>query len=287
MSEDGPRIGLALGGGGARGLAHIPALQAFDDLGLKPCLIAGTSIGGIFGAAYAAGRPAADIRRAVEAITVDDPNGRSRLRLPRKFGWLDLLSLDLGRGSLVGVDKFLEQYMNAIGVKTFEELEIPLRLVAGEYWSHEEIVFERGDLAKAVRASMSLPGVFHPVVDEDRVYVDGGCVNPVPFDLLSGRCDVTVAVDVVGQRGGHPGEIPNLVDSIFNTFQIMGRSITREKRRRFPPTIYIEPRILDVGLLEFHRAAEIFASADRAREELRSDLETVVAAVRRGSRAGA
>ena len=286
MSEGSPRIGLALGGGGARGLAHIPVLQAFDDLGVKPCLIAGTSIGAIFGAAYAAGRPASDIRRAVEEITVEDPGGRSFFRLPRQFGWLDLLSLDVSRGSLIGVEKFLARYMEAIGVATFEELEIPLKLVAADYWTHEEVVFEGGDLRRAVRASMSLPAVFQPVVDGEQVFVDGGCVNPVPFDLLSGRCDVTVAVDVLGRREAVPGEVPSLMDSLFNTFQIMERTITREKRRRCPPTIYLEPRLGDVGMLEFHKAAQIFEDADRAREELRSDLESALEALGRRRLAG-
>lgn len=277
-----PRIGLALGGGGARGLAHIPILEAFDNLGVRPCLMAGTSIGAIFGAAYAAGRPAREIRRAVEKVTVADPAGKSFFHLPRQFGWLDLLSLDLGKGSVVGVDKFIERYMEAIGVATFEELSTPLKLVAANYWTHEEVVFEHGDLRKAVRASMALPGIFQPVVDGEQVFVDGGCVNPVPFDLLSGRCDITIAVDVTGQRSKEAGEVPNLVDAVFNTIEIMERAITREKRRRLPPTIYLTPTIRDVGVLEFHKAAQILADADQAREELESDLQTVLEAFHRG-----
>ncbi len=282
MTAAEPRIGLALGGGGARGLAHIPILEAFDDLGIRPAIIAGTSIGAIFGAAYAAGLPARGIRHAVERITIDDPSKRSFFRLPRQFGWLDLLSLDLGKSSLVGVDKFLSGYMEAIGVETFEELAIPLRLVAADAQSQREVVFEHGDLAHAIRASMSLPGIFQPVVEGERVYVDGGCVNPVPFDLLSGRCDISVAVSVTGRRDVEPGDLPGLVDSIFNTFEIMERAITREKRRRSPPTIFLEPSIRNVGVLEFHKAAQIFEEADQAREELKSDLQTVIEAFRRG-----
>lgn len=273
------KIGVALGGGGARGLAHLPLLEVLDEMGLRPHALAGTSIGALVGVAYASGRPAAKIRSDVLALA--GSGGGGVLAGLRRFGWVSLLGLDLGRSGLVKVDPFLDAFVGYVGVERLEDLALPIRVVAADFWERDEVVFSRGDLRTAVRASMSLPGVFKPVVLDGRVLVDGGCVNPVPFDELDSTCDVTVAVDVLGRRSAGPDQVPNVFESVFNTYQIMEKSITREKLKRKRPTIYVEPEIADVAVLAFDEAESILRQADALKPAFRAELERAIRAADR------
>jgi NTE family protein len=124
----------------------------------------------------------------------------------------------------------------------------------------------------AVRASMALPWVFTPVVIGSRVLMDGGAVNPVPYDLLQDQCDLTVAVDVMGRREKGAGAPPNLMEAMFNTFQIMERSILRQKMRHRPPDVYLEVEVRDVRVLEFYKAEEVFRQAQPIKDQLKAAL---------------
>lgn len=275
----GPRIGIALGGGGARGLAHIVVLEAFDRLGIRPDRIAGTSLGGALGCLYASGLDGAQIRAGVLDLLVSE---RLRDMLPRRGGrhFLDLLRLERARGGVLSGEHFLGELIEAVDAATFEGLEIPLQVVAADFWTREQVVLESGILAPALQASMALPALFRPVVLDQRVLIDGGAVNPVPFDLLQDDCDVVVAVNVVGRRSRRPDDIPSMTQSVFNTFQIMQMAIVREKLARRPPTIYLEPDLLDVRMLEFHRVEEILAQAEASLRTLESQLRRAIEASR-------
>ena len=144
-----------------------------------------------------------------------------------------------------------------------------------------EVVLDRGPLQPAIQASMSLPGLFSPVVIGERVLVDGGAVNPVPFDLLPTDCTLTAAVDVIGRRGHERGESPSLSEAIFNTFQIMEKSIVRAKLRTHRPDIYVEIDTTDVRLLEFYKAHQVFAQATRAKDEFKRELERRLSSLRK------
>jgi NTE family protein len=257
------KIGVALGGGGTRGLAHLPFLEVLDEMEVRPHALAGTSIGAVLGVAYAAGKPAAEIREDV-------------LRLAGRASWLPLLGLEFRKGGLLKLERVVEAYLEYVGVERIEDLEIPIRVVAADFWRREEVVFAEGLVRTAVRASMSLPGVFKPVLDDHRVLVDGGCVNPVPYDELDKACDVTIAIDVLGRRSAGPRQVPSLFESIFNTYQIMEKSITREKLERVRPTIYLEPEIEDVAVLDFTSAEEILAQADGMKDAFRRQLEAAL-----------
>jgi NTE family protein len=120
---------------------------------------------------------------------------------------------------------------------------------------------------------MFLPGVFTPVTMGGSVLIDGGAVNPVPFDLLPEACDLTIAIDVIGRRIAGPDRIPSMQEAIFNTFQIMEQSIIREKMRNTSPNIYIEIEISDIRVLEFYKANEVFKQAQKAKDQLMKELE--------------
>jgi NTE family protein len=165
-----------------------------------------------------------------------------------------------------------------VRARTFEELQIPLKVVATEFWTREQRVVETGELIPAVRASMALPVLFSPVVHGTAVLMDGGTVNPVPYDLLFDDCDFIIAVDVAGQRTPDPkDQIPSLTEAIFNTFQIMSKAIVDQKLRVRPPDVYLRPEIVDVQVLDFDHAEEIYAGAAGACEELRKRLAALPA----------
>ena len=267
------KIGLALGGGGARGLAHIPMLEVLDELELRPHRIAGTSIGSVMGVLYASGMTGRDIRALVDRLTVSGDEFWLGSLFREDVGrWWDFLDLRLGGGGLVDTDAFVGFLEETIGVTGFDQLQIPLRVVATDLWESEQVVFESGALRPAIQASIAIPGLFSPVEHRGRVLVDGGLVNPVPYDLLFDDCDLVIAVDVGGVRSPSSGEEPGYFETLFSTMQVMQASILQAKMEQRPPDVYIRPEIENIRVLEFNRVNEIYAQSDSARQNLKMAL---------------
>ncbi len=266
-------VGIALGSGGAKGLAHIAALEVLDDLGIKPVAISGTSIGAIIGAMYASGLSAREVREAVDELIAMPQSFEQFRKSKRSFGWLELLALEFGRSHLLQADVFLSEIETIMGVSDFSELAIPLQVVAADFWARKEVVFSSGPLIPAVEASFCLPGVFRPVKIDNRLLVDGGSVNPVPFDLLRDRCDIVVAVDVLGFRQPQEDLLPNYTEALFNTFQIAAKTIVNQKLKSHPPDILIEPEIHNVRMLEFQKAEQIYRESAAECERLAGELQ--------------
>ncbi len=272
-----PSIGLALGGGGARGLAHILMLEVFDELGLRPSIIAGTSIGALYGAAYAAGLPARQIRDLTEQAL-----GR-RLDLVRLlFGAraepiLKLLRILPIRRALLDPEQVLGALLPKSIPQDFHALGIPLKILATDFYEQEPIVITSGPLRSAVAASIALPALFSPVIREGRVLMDGGLVNPLPFDILRGEADLIVAIDVSGASTG-PGRHlqPTPFNAIVSSSQILQRSIVREKLKAEQPDVYIDVDVDEYSVLDFHRFRKILAAAEPAQEKLRRQLKRIL-----------
>lgn len=267
-----PRIGLALGSGGAGGLAHILMLEVFDELGIRPHHIAGTSIGAIIGALYAAGLPGSRIRGiAADLVVRDGDTWREVFRKrDRVFSWARLVRPRFSRGGLVSAEDFLASLYAPVAQRCFEELPIPLSVVATDLWAREAVVYDKGPFRPAVEASAALPGLMTPVELDNRVLIDGGAVNPLPWDVLPADCDVTVAVDVTGSRTRTDDLSP--FEAVFNTFIIMQGSIAGAKRAHAAPDIYVDSGISDIRALEFHRIEEVLVQAESARGELKRQL---------------
>jgi NTE family protein len=269
------KIGLALGGGGVRGLAHIPILETLDDLGIKPSIISGTSMGAIIGALYASGMSGKGIRERISRhlILKDDTWRDIMAKKGHLLKWVSAFSPELARGGFINTQGFFEYLFSEIKRRTFEELEVPLLVVAADYWTAEEIVLEADDLLPALQASMAVPGVFAPVSFGGRVLIDGGVVNLVPYDHLLERADFTIAVDV--SRVRHPGknETPTALESVLGAFNIMQASALAEKMRRRKPDVYVQPKIQDVRMLDFGKTEEVFLQAAPAVDLLRKRLE--------------
>jgi NTE family protein len=269
-----PRIGLALGGGSARGLAHIVILETLDELGLKPAAIVGTSMGAICGALYAAGVPAADIRAGfVKELTSRAAYLR---RLVGKLGGGISSLWSIRRPSVIDNVTLFEMVLPDILHCDFAALKIPFFAVAADFYAIEQVVLDRGPLIPALAASCALPAWARPVVLDGRVLIDGGYVNPVPFDVVKGRADLTIAVDVTGDtrpRGAFKaGMVPRPLEAMTGATQLLFHSVTREKLKWVAPDILIRPAVGTFSSFDFFRIGDILAAAEPAREELKRKL---------------
>jgi NTE family protein len=268
-----PRIALALGGGSARGLAHIVVLEALDELGLRPVAIAGTSMGSICGALYAAGLTGAEIRAGfVSELT-------NRAAFARRFAG----KLAAGFSSLWSVRSpnvidnvtLFEMILPDILHCDFAALKIPFAAVAADFYAMEQVILSCGPLIPALAASCALPAWARPVVLDGRVLIDGGYINPVPFDVVMDRADLTIAVDVTGETrrdGAKLPRVPPPLEAMTGAAQLLFQSVTREKLRSIRPDILIRPAVGAFGAFDFFRIDDILAAAASSKEELKSRL---------------
>ncbi|MBU1191743.1 MAG: patatin-like phospholipase family protein [Gammaproteobacteria bacterium] len=265
-----PRIGLALGGGGAKGLAHIVMLEAFDELGIRPYRIAGTSIGAIIGALYASGYAGYQIRALVEQFLIStnsDPQ-RSKVQLPFSLRWLDFIDPAMTPGGLLDSTDFIKFIDEHLQVQRFQDLDIPLQVMAADLWSGKAVTLKSGPLLPALQASMALPGIFAPVEINGRELVDGGVADPLPYAQLLDSCDAVVAIDVSGDYNDHDHSTLSFMGVLMHSFHTMTQNILLEKLNQRQPHIYIRPDIHDVRVLEFYKAEQVFAQAQPAKAQL-------------------
>jgi NTE family protein len=272
------KIGLALGSGGARGLAHILMFEVFEELGIKPSIISGSSIGAIMGASYASGTTTKEIKEVVDDLIFHKNSRFWQLHKKTEYTkMLNFIDPGLKPGGLIKGEKFLKVLRDEIKVNSFEELKIPLKIVATEYWEHEQVILEKGDIHKAVIASFSLPGLFPPVKFNDKLLIDGGMVNPLPFDIIQDDCDIIVAIDVSAKKNKSTnGVAPPSYEVLFSAFQIMQNSIVREKVKRTKPDILINTEIKDVRIHEFMKAETIYSQASKSKDELKFHLDKLL-----------
>ncbi len=286
-----PRIGLALGGGGARGIAHISVLREIGNLHIPIDCVAGTSMGALVGGLYAAGMSVDDMQQLVVSTDwqrlFDDSLERPERSFRRKQDDRDsLATLGVGvrRGGirispgLLQGERILAMFEHATlkvsAIDDFDRLPIPYRAVATDLNTGEAVVLDHGSLAMAMRASMSLPGVFQPVEVDGRVLLDGGLVNQVPVDIVRGMgADIVIAVDV-----GTPLETLDRDAGVLAVVsQISGMMTTGNTRRQLatlrPSDILITPQLgKDVTTKDFSKAREALAIGARAAEAARARL---------------
>lgn len=274
-----PTIALALGGGGARGLAHIVMLEALDELGIRPVSIAGTSIGAIFGAAYASGMSAAEIRAHAEQVLGQRLDLLRDLFAARSVPFAKLWSLIPMRSALLDPVALLDVVMPRRLKRDFAELEVPLKIVASDFYGQEPVVFSAGPLRQAVAASMALPVVFQPVMHEGRALIDGGLTNPLPFDLLSGEADVVAAIDVSGAPvASENRDHPSAIEALWAISFIFERTIVREKLKSRQPDIYIDAGTSHFQIGDFWKLGQILETARPAKERFKAQLARVLSA---------
>ena len=191
-------VALALGGGGARGLAHIVVAEALDEMGVKPVAIAGTSIGAVIGAGYASGMTGREMRRYAIHVAHNRTDVMRRMMRARAGKLRNLFGGGLGDATRLDAELLCEQFLPESLPEDFSGLSIPLTVIASDLYLPARGGVLEGPLRRALAASISLPTIMRPVELDGQVLVDGGATNPLPFEHLRGRADVIVAVDISG-----------------------------------------------------------------------------------------
>ena len=228
-----PRIGLALGGGAARGFAHVGVIQVLEEAGIRPDLVTGTSAGSLVAAIYASGKTGGQLQQVAETM---EEAAIADWTLPL-----------FNRGVLRG--EALARYVNAqVGGRLMETFPIPLGIVATDLHNGQGILFQRGDTGMAVRASSAVPAVFQPVRIAGREYVDGGLVSPVPIgQARSMGAELVIAVDISSTPESNPAS--DTLQILLQTFSIMGRSIHQLEAR--DADVLVRPSLAGVGSADF------------------------------------
>jgi NTE family protein len=248
------------------------ALEALDEMGIHPVAIAGTSMGAIVGAAYAAGIKGRAIRTHILRVLRNRSGVMSKLLRARVGRFADLVLRGRGNPVLLDPEICLDLFWPAGMPGRFEDLAIKTIVVATNYLGRSEVAYDAGPLRPAVAGSMAIPGLFRPVIFGDEVLIDGGAVNPLPYDLLFSVADIVVAVDVT--FGGRPSKrrTPSPVASMFGAAQIMQGAITAQKIKLRAPDILARPKVEHFAVLDFFRASQILRAAEDSKEELKLAL---------------
>jgi NTE family protein len=267
---------LALGAGGARGLAHIAVFEALDEMGLKPAAIAGSSIGALAGAVYAAGMDGKAIRRHVIELAHDRAEVWRRLMIARAGRIGDLFGGDFSAAMRLDAAKVAAQFLPDTVPDAFGALGIPLIVVASDLHRRREVAFTTGPLRPALAASIALPTLMRPVVIDGRVLIDGGATNPLPFDLLRGRAEIIVAVDVSGPAAEDRCSVPNAIEALYATVLVMTSSIINEKLKHEAPDLLVQPNVGEFRTLDFFRASAILRAAEPVKTQVMASLPALL-----------
>lgn len=268
-----PKFGLALSGGGAQGLAHIGVLRALEDAGIRPDYLAGTSMGGVIAAAYASGLTPDEIER----IAADVSQTRNLLRLA---------DLSIPQQGIVRGDRMLEFFDKHVRGSTFADLRIPLTLVAADLNTGQEVHIRDGSVAEALRATVSIPGIFTPVERDGMRLVDGGLLNNLPVDAVRQMgADIVLAVNVdagtdsiwqaVSRLRPLSGTIGGLIVNLGDSLDVVIRQQRAHKLMEYPPDFLVQPTIPDkvTILTGFNRVKELAVSGEAATRSILPDLK--------------
>lgn len=270
-------MGLALSGGGARGLAHIGVLKAFEHEGVPVDYLAGSSMGGVIAAGYAIGMSPADLEEEASKL--------SRLRNALRLADPGLPNAGLLRG-----ERLQAYFESKLGDRMFKDLKRPLALVAVDLNSREEVILQEGSVALALRATTSLPGLFMPLETNGKRLVDGGVLNNLPVDVVRKMgADVVIGVDVDPDpediASSWQGQYRWMPDGLARTFvvldeatHLMMRVIQDERLQRDPPDVILQPR-LPSGINVFkgyNRTEELVSAGERAAQSMLTEIRALL-----------
>ena len=265
-------VGLALGAGGARGLAHIVVLEALDELGVQPVAIAGCSMGAVIGAAYAAGVTGKQLRAHSLNLLRNRTSFMAQL-LQARVGRLSDLFSGLGANPvLIDGEKLLDLVWPTRVPDRFEQLAIPFTAVATDFHGRRDALFDSGPLAPAVAGSMAIAGLVKPVSADGMYLVDGGVTNPLPYRALMGRASVIIACDVTMGPMVASHVSPKPYQAMIGAGQILQSAIIAEMLKTDAPDIMLVPDVQGFSTLDFFRALQILEAAEPLREEVKRAL---------------
>ena len=268
------RFSLALGGGAAKAFAHIPILEAMDELGVRPVEIAGTSMGAILGGFYASGMSGKDIRAYTVELFTRKTQLFQKLFLTDGRTWSSLFNVV--RPAIIDPIVLFETVFPSGLAKSFSDLNLPLKIIATDFHSQSQVVLTKGDLLPAIAASSALPMLLTPVVIDGRVLIDGGFVNPTPFDVLQRDGNHTIAVDVTGAEFDTSKALPGGMETWIGSFSITLHSLVAAKLACSQPDLLIEPPIGRFKTMDFFKVEDLLAAADPARETFKRGLSALL-----------
>lgn len=265
------KLGLALGGGASLGLAHIGVLRVLEERGIAPDIIAGTSIGAVIGAACVFDR--------LDAVE----------QAARKVNWLEIMrlaDLQFGKSGLLGGEAILKEVRSYIGDATFADADRPFAVVAADLIANKEITLTDGSVAEAIRASISLPGIFTPVARDGQLLIDGGMKNPVPVSTCYNLgADIVIAVDVTGDYHGQaaaagiaPGQAfkGGIMEVVTTSMAMVMHQLARARFESHPPDVLIVPRVGHVKQYAFEKGEELIAAGREATLATWADIKAAV-----------
>jgi NTE family protein len=273
-------VALALGGGGARGIAHIIVLEVLDELGVKPIALSGSSMGAIIATLYASGLTGRDIRAFILEIAHNRTSVLRRLLEARVGRFLDIFAKGfMANPMLIDGEKFLDVFLPAQVPHNFSALNIPVNILSTDFYGQKSKNFTSGALRPALAASMAIPGLLRPVLLEGRVYIDGGALNPVPVSAVSGNNRIIIAVNVNDNPKAEEGSltIPDPLEVLYGSVSLMMNALTRYELAQTPPDILINPLVGHFNALDFFKANEILEVASLEREQLKRKLARLLA----------
>ena len=255
-----PKVGLALGGGAARGFAHVGVIQALEEAGLRPDFVVGTSAGSLVAALYASGRTPAQLQQVAETM--------------EEAAFTDWTLPIFSRGMLRG--EALGRYVNIqVGGKLIEQMPLSLGIVATDLNSGQGVLFQRGDTGTAVRASSAVPAVFVPVKIGTHEYVDGGLVSPVPVRYARQMgAEVVIAVDISSAPEGNPSS--DTLQILLQTFAIMGKSINSYELK--DADVVIRPSLAGVAGADFSSRRRVIDAGRTAMQRALPQLKAAIEA---------
>lgn len=252
-----PRIGLALGGGAARGFAHLGVVKVLEEAGVRPDVIVGTSAGALAGVFLAAGFSIERIRAWAAGLR-----------------WSLIARPVVSRLGLVSNERLARLLERTLPVRTFAELRVPFACVATDVRTFEPVVLREGDLATAIRASCAIPGLVTPVERDGLLLMDGGVASNVPAKVTRDLgADIVIAVDVNG-RYRPPGPPTHFVSILIQAFSAVGR--LAEAHDGMQADLLIMPDVADVRLDELHRSAELIRAGEMAARESLDELRRLI-----------
>ena len=270
-----PRIGLALGGGAARGLAHIHILHAFDELGIKPHRMSGTSIGALVGAGYASGLSAAEVEEHSRGVLSNKLDAARRAFSSGRGGVMDLINLNPLASPIIDGVQLVKLVLPATVPDDLRDFAIPFTIVTTDFFGMSEVDFSSGDPIFAIASSIAIPGVIS-APRHDITLIDGGCVNPVPISHLQEDCEIVVAVNVIGKPLKSNKSGARTTDLLSGAMQIQQQKIAQLQRETLKCDIWIEPQISQFRIHDFFRFEEIMLASRPARDEMKRSLEAAL-----------
>lgn len=241
-------LGIAFGGSGAQGIASIAYIKALEALEIKPDIVSGTGVGAVVAAMYAAGMTSQNMidflheidfpgaKRPINALKVKDA----------RYGILDSLGLE-------------EYYQMVVPIKVFDRLYFPLKIVAANWTTGQQVLFDKGDVGPAVRSAVSIPGVFMPKDVNGELIMDGSCVNPVPFDVIRGDCDVLAAIDPQVNEEDAAMVVFSVMSGAFNAAK---KALSAEKQRTCKVDLLESFVVEEINMYDFAIFNEIIESCE-------------------------